>query len=238
MTDSKPTIAIIEDSADLREELSFFLQKKGYRAWEAGSAEEFWKQLHLNHADIVLVDIGLPGEDGFNVVAQLSKMSAFGLIIISARGSQEDNLRGLDSGADLYLVKPLSFAHLISSIDALWHRMQNNKTPPLKKFDRRHDDAHCWTLDGQNRTLVSPAGEALKLSQQEYNLVAALSDSPQEIFSKEILHGLLFQYEEDTDDHRIDVILNRLRKKARAQNFKLPIHSIFGKGVVFTGHLN
>lgn len=237
MTDSKPTIAIIEDSADLRGELSFFFQRKGYLAWGAGSAEEFWKQLHVNRADIVLVDIGLPGEDGFKVVSHLKKMSNFGVIIISARGSHEDSLRGLESGADLYLIKPLSFAHLISSIDALWHRMLHSKITPLTKFDRRTDDTQCWKLDNQTQTLVAPAGETLKLSRQEYNLVAALIESPQEVFSKETLHSRLFQFEEDAEDHRIDVILNRLRKKARTQNFKLPIHSIFGRGVVFTGQV-
>ena len=233
MSVSKPNIAVIEDSVDLREELSFYLAQKGYNVWSVGSAEAFWKELHLSPADIVLVDIGLPGENGFNVVEQLGKMQNFGLIIISARGSQEDNRLGLQSGADLYLVKPISFSHLVSSIDALWHRMQNNKTHAVS----RTNNTERWVLNIPSRTLVSPVDGELKLSQQEYNLVAALSDAPQEVFSKETLHNLLFQYEEESDEHRIDVILNRLRKKAREQHFKLPIHSIFGKGVVFTGQI-
>lgn len=233
MSVSKPNIAVIEDSVDLREELSFYLAQKGYNVWSVGSAEAFWKELHLSPADIVLVDIGLPGEDGFKVVEQLGEMQKFGLIIISARGSQEDNNRGLQSGADLYLVKPISFSHLISSIDALWHRMQSNKTYCVG----RSDNAERWVLNIQARTLTSQTDGELKLSPQECNLVAALSVSPQEVFSKETLHRLLFQYEADSDEHRIDVILNRLRKKAREQNFKLPIHSIFGKGVVFVGHV-
>ena len=233
MTTIKPSIAVIEDSADLREELSFFLTQKGYNLCSVGSAEAFWKQLHLSPADIVLIDIGLPGENGFNVVEQLGQMQNFGLIIISAHGSQEYNNRGLDSGADLYLVKPISFAHLVSSIDALWHRMQNNKTHSVGK----QGPLERWILDVSNKTLTSPNDMQLKLSQQECNLVAALCVAPQEVLSKEQLHAALFKYEEDSDEHRIDVILNRLRKKAREQHFKLPIHSIFGKGVVFTGHL-
>lgn len=233
MSICKPNIAVIEDCADLREELSFFLTQKGYNLWSVGSAEAFWKQLHLNPADIVLIDIGLPGENGFNVVEQLGKMQNFGLIIISARGSKEDNTRGLQSGADLYLVKPISFSHLVSSIDALWHRMQNNITHTVS----RPDTAEHWVLNIQTRTLVSSVDGQLKLSQQECNLVAALCVSPQEVFSKEALHTLLFQYEEDSDEHRIDVILNRLRKKAREKDFKLPIHSIFGRGIVFTGNV-
>ncbi len=233
MNVSKPNIAVIEDSSDLREELSFYLTQKGYKVWSVGSAEAFWKELHLSPADIVLVDIGLPGENGFNVVEQLGKMQNFGLIIISARGSQEDNRLGLQSGADLYLVKPISFSHLVSSIDALWHRMQNSQMHTVS----RPNTAERWVLNSQTRVLVSPSNGELKLSQQEHNLVAALSDAPQEVFSKETLHNLLFPYEEDSDEHRIDVILNRLRKKAREQHFKLPIHSIFGKGVVFTGQI-
>ena len=233
----KPSIAIIEDSDDLREELNFFLQAKGYDVWSEGSAEAFWKQLHLKTADIVLVDIGLPGEDGFNVVEHLAKMAHFGLIIISARGAHEDNVRGLNSGADLYLVKPISFSHLVSSIDALWHRLLQSKDQATPQVDVNNDTGDCWLLDEVQRMLVSPSGQLLKLSQQEYNLVAVLSASATEVFPRETLHNILFHYEEDTDDHRIDVILSRLRKKAREQNFKLPIHSIFGKGLVFTGRV-
>ncbi len=230
---TKPRIAIIEDNADLREELTFFLQHKGYNVWSAGSAESFWKKLHRSPADIVLVDLGLPGEDGYSVVAYLNEMNGYGLIIITARGDQQDNMRGINLGADLYLVKPVNFSKLASSIDALWQRMQQESS--VLPEVRQKDVAGSWQLVSPDYQLIPSTGDALRLSQQEYNLLDVLMLSPNEVFSREALCKLMFRYEDHPDLHRVDVILSRLRKKARDQNVDLPIRSVFGKGVVFVG---
>ncbi|WP_312375740.1 response regulator transcription factor [Stutzerimonas nitrititolerans] len=228
-----PKIAIIEDNTDLREELAFFLQHKGYSVWSAGSAESFWKKLHRSPADIVLVDLGLPGEDGFSVVDYLNEMACFGLIIITARGDQHNNIRGINLGADLYLVKPVNFAKLASSIDTLWQRMQQESAGTQEI--RQSDVTGSWQLVSFDNRVIAPDGDSLKLSQQEYNLLNILVLSPNEVFSKEALRSLMFRHEEQADTHRVDVILSRLRKKARDQSIDLPIRSIFGKGVVFVG---
>lgn len=236
MNTTKPRIAIIEDNADLREELTFFLQQKDYSVWSAGSAESFWKKLHLSPADIVLVDLGLPGECGFSIVDHLHEMTDYGVIIITARGGQQDNIRGVNLGADLYLVKPVNFSKLASSIDALWQRMQQERSA-LPKV-RQKDITGRWQLANVEHRLITPDGDSLKLSKQESNLLNFLMLSPNEVFSKEALNKLMFRYEDGSDAHRVDVILSRLRKKARDQNVDLPVRSIFGKGVVFVGTTN
>lgn len=76
------------------------------------SAEAFWRQLHSHPVDIVLVDIGLPGEDGFSVLNYLHELGHYGLVVVSARGQQQDKLQALSLGADAYLIKPVNFAHL------------------------------------------------------------------------------------------------------------------------------
>lgn len=234
MTDTTtPRIAIIEDNADLREELTFFLQHRGYNVWSAGSAESFWKKLHRSSADIVLVDLGLPGEDGFSVVDYLNEMAGFGLIIVTARGDQQDNIRGMNLGADLYLVKPVNFSKLASSIDTLWQRMQQESSVP--QAVRQNDATGSWQLVSSDNRLIAPDGGSLKLSQQECNLLNILMLSSSEVFAKEALCKLMFRYEDGPDAHRVDVILSRLRKKARDQNVDLPIRSVFGKGLVFVG---
>lgn len=237
MSKDHPQIAIIEDNADLREELMFFLQHKGFSVWGAGSAEAFWKMLHRNPTDIVLIDLGLPGEDGFGVVDYLSELAGFGLIIITARGQREDKIRGLNLGADLYLVKPVNFSELALSIEALWQRMRQEQSPP--EIVRRQNDTNGnWQFITCENRLVSPDGVALGLTPQEYELLHILGCSSGEIFSKEALRDLMFQYEEDPDTHRIDVILSRLRKKAKATGLNLPIRSIFGKGIVFVSAID
>lgn len=226
MNTSKPRLAIIEDHADLREELQFFLQAQGYACWGCDSAESFWKQLHFQPVDIVLVDLGLPGEDGFSVVEHLNRLAGFGRVIISARGDQEDRLRGLSLGADLYLVKPINFSDLCRQIDQLWRRLQ---IQPLAPAPARH----AWQVDAVQSCLITPTGQQIRLSGQELALVEILLCQPGEIHSRESLHGQLFGLQQEPDDHRIDVILHRLRKKARDQRIKLPLRTLFGKGIAF-----
>lgn len=233
MTFRQPTVSIIEDNPDLLDELMFFLQHRGYSVWGAGSAEQFWKKLHRHSADIVLVDLGLPGEDGFSVVDYLRDLGDTGLIIVTARGHQQDKLRGLNLGADLYLIKPVNFAELVSAINSLWQRMlersPDNPAPAVR------EPAGQWQLIESRHTLIAPEGQQLTLSAQEYRLLSTMGRSPGEVFTKEALLHLIYQHDDPPDTHRIDVILSRLRKKAKDQNISLPIRSIFGKGLVFVG---
>lgn len=236
MTTRQPTIAIIEDSSDLREELVFFLQHRGYIVWGADSAESFWKKLHRSPADIVLIDLGLPGEDGFSVVEYLADLGNFGMIIVTARGQQPDKLRGLNLGADLYLVKPINFSELATTLQTLWQRIQHERESTEVIHQREHAGAQ-WRLFSGDQCLETPNGKTVQLSPQEYKLLSVLGRSPSEVFAKEALLDLMFQYDETPELHRIDVILSRLRKKARQHDISLPIRSIFGKGLVFVGHI-
>ncbi|MDR5886716.1 response regulator transcription factor [Vreelandella janggokensis] len=236
MTSRQPTIAIIEDSTDLREELVFFLQHRGHNVWGTDSAESFWKKLHRRPADIVLVDLGLPGEDGFSVVDYLADLGNFGVIIVTARGQQADKLRGLNLGADLYLVKPINFSELATTLQTLWQRMAHERQGTDLTHQREQADAQ-WRLMAGDQCLATPDGNIIPLSPQEYTLLSILGRSPSEIFAKEALLDLMFPYDESPELHRLDVILSRLRKKAREHAISLPIRSIFGKGLVFVGQI-
>lgn len=233
MNTQKPSISIIEDNEDLLDEMVFFLQQHEFKVWGTTSAEQFWKKLHLSPVDIVIVDIGLPGEDGFTVVEHLKRIGQVGIIIATALGQEQNKLRGLNIGADLYLVKPVNFSELVSSIDGLWLRMQQECTP--EPSYRTGENSGKWALISVGRSLLTPTGEVLKLSVQEYQFISTLVRSPYEIFTKTALLSLIFCYDDEPDPHRIDVILNRLRKKSNAAKFNLPVRSIFGKGLVFFG---
>lgn len=221
-------IAILEDNPDLREELIFFLEAKGYRTWGERSAEAFWKHLHANPVDIVLLDIGLPGEDGFSVLEYLRGLGSYGLIVISARGSQQDRLRGLELGADAYLVKPVNFADLVLTVNQLWQRLR------LQASDAKPSEPVApagWVLC--DKCLSGPDGHSMLLTSQEARLISALMRYPSEVCSKELLHEHLFGHHDERDTHRVDVVLSRLRNKAQKQHISLPIRVVFGKGVVF-----
>lgn len=127
-------LAIIEDNADLLDELLAWLGYRGFEVWGARSAEAFWRQLHSHPVDIVLVDIGLPGEDGFSVLNYLHELGHYGLVVVSARGQQQDKLQALSLGADAYLIKPVNFAHLAETLTALGARLRQDRpaAPPAE----------------------------------------------------------------------------------------------------------
>ena len=231
-------LAIIEDNADLLDELLAWLGYRGFEVWGTRSAEAFWRQLHSHPVDIVLVDIGLPGEDGFSVLNYLHELGHYGLVVVSARGQQQDKLQALSLGADAYLIKPVNFAHLAETLTALGARLRQDldgtgayiatefRNPATNAWEE-----HSWRL--QEDKLISPDARTLELTQQEYRLVELLMRNRNEVCSKLDLHACLFSHESEPDLHRIDVVVSRLRHKARQQGIHLPVRAIFGKGLAF-----
>lgn len=221
----KPRLAIIEDNVDLLEELMFFLRAHGYVVWGCESGERFWRQLHLSPVDIVLVDVGLPGEDGFSIVSHIKQLQHHGLVMMTARGSEQDRFKGLSAGADLYLIKPINFSELHQQLCALWHRMRS--MPSVDTLST------AWRIDMSAHHLCSPQGQTLKLTSQELALVRLLLTEPGAVYDKGALHQAMFAHTAEPDFHRVDVVLSRLRKKAREHQFHLPIRSVFGQGLAF-----
>lgn len=154
--------------------------------------------------------------------------------MVSARGQQQDKLQALSLGADAYLIKPVNFAHLAETLTALGARLRQDRpaaptaeaigTPPAVS-------PGSWRL--QEDKLISPDARTLELTQQEYRLVELLMRNRNEVCSKLDLHACLFSHESEPDLHRIDVVVSRLRHKARQQGIHLPVRAIFGKGLAF-----
>ncbi|HDG7723846.1 TPA: response regulator transcription factor [Klebsiella quasipneumoniae] len=229
-------LAIIEDNPDLLDELLAWLGYRGFEVWGTRSAEAFWRQLHSHPVDIVLIDIGLPGEDGFSVLSYLHELGHYGLVVVSARGQQQDKLQALSLGADAYLIKPVNFAHLAETLTALGARLQQDRPAPQQPEKASAAPAPApatglWRLHEDK--LISPDARTLELTQQEYRLVELLMRNRNEVCSKLDLHACLFAHESEPDLHRIDVVVSRLRHKARQQGIHLPVRAIFGKGLAF-----
>lgn len=229
-------LAIIEDNPDLLDELLAWLGYRGFEVWGTRSAEAFWRQLHSHPVDIVLIDIGLPGEDGFSVLSYLHELGHYGLVVVSARGQQQDKLQALSLGADAYLIKPVNFAHLAETLTALGARLQQDRPAPQQPEMASAAPVPApatglWRLHEDK--LISPDARTLELTQQEYRLVELLMRNRNEVCSKLELHACLFAHESEPDLHRIDVVVSRLRHKARQQGIHLPVRAIFGKGLAF-----
>lgn len=222
-----PTIALVEDQNDLRTAMIKYLVAQGYDAWGAESAETFYKQLHQRETDIVLVDIGLPGEDGLSLIRFLSTGSPVGIIAVSGYGRLEDRLAGLKEGADCYLVKPVDLPGLCGIIDALWRRMIRPDRV------RAADVWGKWQLNKGLLLISSHLGAEMVLTSREFMMMEELVRNSGQVLSKEHLHKVVLPEYVDYEPHRIEVIISRVRKKARDVGMELPMRAVFGRGVVF-----
>jgi DNA-binding response OmpR family regulator len=225
-------IAVVEDNRDLLDTTVEFLQAKGYAAWGAESAEGFYRRLAINPVEVLVLDIGLPGEDGIQVAQQLRALPQLTVIIVSARDAMDDRLAGLRAGADRYLVKPVDLAELVANIDAVCRR----RVASIPEADRRPADAIAsWRLVRQEWRLHAPNGEAIVLTAREFILLQALIEQHGETLGRREIAGKLFGAHAPNLNERLDVLLARLRKKTvSALGQPLPVKTVHLVGYAFT----
>lgn len=230
---SKPHIAVVEDEPVLREYIVRFFKGRDYSCWGTDSAEGFYREVAVRPTDIVLLDIGLPGEDGLNVARHLSAAGRYGIIIVSARGQVDDRLTGLDVGADAYLVKPVDLRELAATVDNLWRRISKDRDIPTEVHNIPAPQQ--WRLNRIDWTLISPEDKVLPLTASEYRFVWRLVECAGEPVAKEHLMVALGGTPDCYDYHRIESLVSRLRKKAQATlDNELPIKAIQSFGFVFS----
>ncbi|MCB4361071.1 response regulator transcription factor [Quatrionicoccus australiensis] len=229
-----PCIAVIEDDEDLRANLLLTLRSKNYPTWGAASAEEFYRERAVSPADIVLVDLGLPGEDGLSALRHLRQNGNLGIIVVTARGGSENRIAGLEAGADHYFIKPVDTRELLAAIESLWRRMvARSAATEGAKNSTPLASADNWVLEPTAQTLNLPDGRKIKFSERECNLLACLMGAQGLVVGKAALHAAIFPEAEEIDLHRVDVIVSRLRQKSESLlGSPLPIRTIFGKGFV------
>jgi two-component system response regulator PhoP len=223
-TAKAPAIAVIEDSTPLRENLVLSLTVSGKLAWGCDSAEAFYRECCVRRPDIVLVDLGLPGEDGVSMIGYLRQIPNLGIIVVTARGSDDSLREATAAGADHYFVKPVKLPQLLGAIDALWRRLSQPSTTTTPR---------PWLLDLLNSTLVPPGREAVPLSAGEAALLASLCSCAGQIVGKDELCAKVFGVAGQSDYGRLDVLISRLRSKAKKLDCVLPLRAIFGRGLTF-----
>ncbi len=227
------TIAIVDDEEDLRDNVAAFLEAQGFKTWGADSAESFYRQRVVSSVDLVIVDLGLPGEGGLDLIAYLNTYCNHAVIALTARGALSDRISGLEAGADYYFVKPVDLFELKAAINAVLRK----KTGEVKEtLQADKDDFGMWEIFLGKAILVAPNGVKVDLTTNEMLLLEILMDGKQEVFSKTQLLDLFGLQFLEGDFHRIEVLISRLRSKVyKISGQRLPLRSIFGKGVAFAG---
>ena len=231
-------IAVVEDDIDLLNTTVEFLFQSGYEVWGVGSAEAFFRQFAANPADLVVLDIGLPGEDGLSVARLLKDNPRVAVVIVSARDALDDRIAGLRAGADRYLVKPVDLSELAANIDVAVIRTRQADTAaaaPQKLSAPFTKEITGWTLDGENWILRAPGRGGCKLTSREYALLSELMSANGEPVSKKALASRLFGSRTVNGVERLNVLIARLRKKAtEILGLELPIKTVHLVGYAFT----
>ncbi len=230
-------IALVEDDADLLHSTQEYLTLAGFSVWGAGSAEAFFRRFVADPVDVVVLDIGLPGEDGLSVTELLKKNPQVAVIILSARDGLEDRLTGMRAGADRYLVKPVNLAELAVNIDAVIKRLELPLARTSLDLPRQVSEqgSPLWKLDIQGWLLTSPNGQPLKLTAREFSLLHRLIKVQGQAIPKKDLTDEIFGQRISNATDRLNVLITRLRKKAQDQLAEpLPIKTAHQIGYAFT----
>jgi two-component system OmpR family response regulator len=235
--ESQPHLLVVDDHHEIRDSLSAYLSKHGYRVSTANSAVTARKVLSTSAIDLVVLDIMMPGEDGLALCRSWRETSGVPIILLTALTEDTERVVGLEMGADDYVTKPFNPRELLARIKAVLRR--THALPPQRlplardtvRFDR-------WTLDARRRELMGQDGVAIPLSTAEFLLLSAFLHHPQMVLSRDQLLDLTRGRDADVFDRSIDNQVSRLRKKIEVDP-KHPtlIKTHWGGGYSFTAEV-
>jgi DNA-binding response OmpR family regulator len=199
-------ILTVEDDERIRTAVKLALEDEGWEVHEAEDGEEALSAFSSHPADVVLIDIMLPGIDGFEVCRAIRKQSDVPIVMVTARADTHDVVAGLEAGADDYLTKPFAPKELSARIRALLRRARTSDT----RVDRlRFGDLEIAPDEGE----VTLAGEPAHLTKTEFRLLIELASNPGKVFSREVLLDRIWGYGYFGDGRLVDVHVRRLRMK-------------------------
>ena len=222
------TVLIVEDEADLSELMRYNLEAEGYRIVSAESGDEAVERIRDGVPDLILLDWMLPGLSGIELTRRWrsrDETARTPIIMITARGEEEERVRGLATGADDYVVKPFSMPELVARIQALLRR----SSPQLLANVLRAGDLE---IDRQSHR-VRRAGRDLHLGPTEYRLLEYLMRHPGRVYSREQLLDGVWGNDVYVDERTVDVHVGRLRKAINRGREADPIRTVRGAGYAF-----
>lgn len=221
-------LLLVEDEELLRHHLSSRFGEAGHVVDAVANAEDGLFQAQQYNHDVAIVDLGLPGMGGLDLIRELRSMGrTFPILILTARGNWQDKVEGLSSGADDYVVKPFQFEELEARINALVRRSSG--------FVQAAISAGALQLD-LNRKQASVDAVPMQLTAFEYRILEYLMRHHQQVVSKDRLIEQLYPDDAERDPNVIEVLVGRLRRKLElAGDLKL-IETVRGQGYMFTEH--
>lgn len=217
-------LLIVEDEQALARYLRRGLEELAWTADISRTAEDAWQRLLAEPYDLIILDLGLPGADGGELLGRI-RAAGLGMpvLIVTARGSVEDRVAGLNAGADDYLTKPFAFAELVARTQALLRRGRQQRTAVLQVGDLRVDVLKRQAQRGNRR---------IDLTAREFSVLEYLMHHAGEVVTRTMLAEHVWGDHYDSLSNLIEVFVNRLRKKTELDGAPRLLHTVRGAGYV------
>lgn len=206
-------VLLVEDDPMIGDAIQGALKDASYAADWVKDGQTALTTLGFQHYDLVLLDLGLPGKDGLEVLASIrAKDNPIPLLIITARDGLEDRLRGLDGGADDYVSKPFQMAELLARIRAVLRRKGGTAAPVLSNG--------VVSLDPATREAAANGGSPVQLSNREFSLLQSLLVRPGAILSRSELEDRIYGWGEEVESNAVEYLIHALRRKLGSEVIK------------------
>ncbi len=231
---TKTSILLVDDDADITTLLADYLARFHLEVHTACDAASMRQQLARHPVDLVVLDVMLPGTDGLTLSREIRERSRIPVIMLTARSTTIDRVMGLENGADDYMGKPFEPRELVARIQTVLRRAQGAQDISLNVA---RSDVVCfdgWELHREERTLVSPTGLTVALSNAEFRLLTTFLQTPRRLFSRDQLMEQARGRAMDAFERSIDLLVSRLRQKlADDSDEPSMIKTVRGAGYLF-----
>ena len=217
------------------------MQNDGFKVSLAATGKEMLACIDSEAIDLVLLDLGLPDEDGLVLARQVRARSSLPIIVVTARKEQKDRLAALEIGADDYLTKPFDPEELTLRVRNILGRAGDGSNTNAEEALRERTKVFKflgWTLDAGGHSLTGPDGDKVTLTRAEFNLLTSLARAPNRVLSHDYLLDAVSQDADAPTDRLIDILISRVRKKIEP-NPKKPeiITTVVGCGYKFSARI-
>ena len=222
------TVLIVEDDRNIADLLRLYLEKEGYTVVIAPDGMRGVEQFRTVHPSLVLLDVMLPGLDGWGVCRAIRAESQTPIIMLTAKSETEDKVNGLKQGADDYLTKPFEMKELLARVEAVLRRAggEDDKTKPRRLvFDKLIIDLDSFELIVDGKRIETPP--------KEMELLFHLASSPNRVFTRNQLLDEVWGFDYFGDSRTVDVHVKRLREKLEGVSDKWSLKTVWGVGYKF-----
>ncbi len=228
---SKQKILIVDDDNNIAELISLYLTKECYDTQIVNDGEEALRAFETFRPNLILLDLMLPGMDGYQVCREIRHSSDVPIIMLSAKGEVFDKVLGLELGADDYIIKPFDSKELVARVKAVLRRFQAARPAPAAPSNIKCVEYPDLIINQTNYSVIYQ-GKAIDMPPKELELLYFLASSPNQVFTREQLLDHIWGYEYIGDTRTVDVHIKRLREKIKDHE-SWSISTVWGIGYKF-----